>query len=238
MSKIQSMIPDAVPTPIAWGRLALPATSEGYFYLASFVEFESSGLPDPSATAEVVARLHASSLGTSQMFGSPVPMYDGLFCHVNGWESNWRILFSRMIWQAYSFDRSINGRSKDLDNIIVHTITHVLPRMLDNLDKSRGGLKPCFVHGDLWEGNIGKEVETGKHFIFDSNGYYGHNEVELTYWKTKHHNMNSLDYYTEYFKHIRPSEPVSEHEDRTKLYGIKACLMYAANERHHASRVK
>ncbi|KAK3935390.1 Fructosamine kinase-domain-containing protein [Diplogelasinospora grovesii] len=238
MSKIQGIIPDAVPTPIAWGMLDLPVTCEGSFYLATFVEFESSDLPDPSATAEIVARLHASSLGTSQLFGSPVPMYDGLFCHLQGWERNWRTLFSRMLWQAYSFDRSINGRWEELDVAISYIVAYVAPRLLDDLDKSLGGIKPCFVHGDLWEGNIGQEVHTGKHFLFDSNGYYGHNEVELTYWRTKHHKMSSLDYCAEYFKRIRPSEPASEVEDRIKLYGVKACLMYAANEGKYATRAR
>jgi fructosamine-3-kinase len=80
-----------------------------------------------------------------------------------------------------------------------------------------GGITPSFVYGDLWEGNIGKEMSTGKHFIFDSNGYHGHHEVELVYWKILHHNIRSRDYCTGYSKQMRPSEPTAEVDDRIKL---------------------
>ncbi|KAK0721790.1 hypothetical protein B0T26DRAFT_700293 [Lasiosphaeria miniovina] len=66
-------------------------------------------MPDPSHTAKIVARLHTSSQGSSENFGSPIPMYDGILCHVNGWEKGWVVLFSRMLWQAYLLDKSVNG---------------------------------------------------------------------------------------------------------------------------------
>lgn len=238
MSQMERIVPDTVPGPIAWGRLQLPAaSSEGYFYLTRFVDFEESGFPDVSATVKIVARLHASGLGTSDEFGSPIPIYDGLLCHVGGWEREWTTLF-KMLWQTSSLDRSINGPQKELDIAIYHTLTQVVPRLLGHLNQLMGGITPCFVHGDLWEGNIGKEVSTGKHFIFDLNGYYGHHEVELAYWKTLHHNMRSRDHCTEYFKHMRPSEPAAEVGDRIKLYGIKAYLNYAAHERQRAMRMR
>lgn len=238
MATIYTFTPHIVPTPIANGKLDLLAASEGYFFLSSFIDFERSGLPGLAATAKVVAQLHTSSLGKSQMFGSPIPMYDGLFPHVNGWNSNWTTMFSKMLWQAYSCDRLLNDPCELLDAAIAPTMTYVIPRLLDDLDKSRGGIKPCFVHGDLWEGNVGREMLTGKHFIFDSNGYYGHNEMELAYWRTEHHKMNELDYCAEYSRHMPPSEPVLEQEDRLKLYGLKACLMYAATERDGQTRLK
>lgn len=56
-----------------------------------------------------------------------------------------------------------------MGTVVNHTLIHVIPRLLDDLDKSKGGIKACFVHGDVWGGNIGMEALTGKHFIFDSN---------------------------------------------------------------------
>ncbi|KAK0711870.1 Fructosamine/Ketosamine-3-kinase, partial [Lasiosphaeris hirsuta] len=216
----------------AWGKLQLPSTSEieAYFYLASFIEFETLELPDISATAQTVAKLHISSMGASDAFGSPIPMYDGLFCHVNGWEKDWSVLFSKMLWQVYLLDESINGFSEECNILVIQTLGILVPRLLGHLDRSVGRIRPCFIHGDLWEGNIGKEVASGRHYIFGSNGYYGHHEMELAYWRTKHHKMSSRDYCTEYFKHHGPSDPASEVDDRIRLYGVKACLMYGINE--------
>ena len=89
-------------------------------------------------------------------------------------------------------------------------------------------IEPCFIHGDLWEGNIGTEVGSGNVFIFDSNGYYAHYEMEFALWRTKHHKMHLYDYCREYFKYKRPSEPVEDFDDRLRLYALKALLMYSA----------
>lgn len=238
MRKLQAYIPDNIPRPIAYGSLNAPENMHGSFLLAEFISFrpELGALPNPALTSDVVARLHKRSLGTSTSFGSPIPMFDGLFCHINGWEDDWTIMFSKMLKQAYSLDRSVNGVWNDLEKTMAILIGSVVPTLLDHLDEDKGGIRPCFIHGDLWNGNIREEEGTGQHLIFDSNGYYAHSEMELAYWRTEHHDMVKLDYIADYIKHIPPSRPIQEFDDRIKLYGLKASLMCSANDKNSRTR--
>lgn len=70
------------------------------------------------------------------MFGSSEPMYDGLVCHVHGFENSWSTLFS-MIWVAYSLDRQINGLMEGMEKLISPTMNSTIPHLLDVLDVSR-----------------------------------------------------------------------------------------------------
>ena len=56
---------------------------------------------------------------------------------------------------------------------------YVVSRLLGVLEADGRQIRPCFIHGDLGEGNFGIEVNTRKLIIFDSNGYYAHHEMEL-----------------------------------------------------------
>ncbi|MCJ1388979.1 hypothetical protein MMC18_001831 [Xylographa bjoerkii] len=62
--------------------------------------------------------------------------------------------------------------------------------------------------------------------------------MEFALWRTKHLKMHSKDYCTEYLKHGQPSKPVEEFEDRLKLYGPKALLMYSATTPGHITRLR
>ena len=141
-----------------------------------------------------------------------------------------------MLWQAWWKDRITNGGSDEIDAAFAAIIHHVVPRLLDELEKGDNMIEPYFIHGDLWEGNIAVEASSGNVIIFDSNGYFAHYEMEFALWRTKHHQMHSVDYCTEYFMHRKPSKPVEEFEDRLKFYGLKALLMYSATTPGHITR--
>ena len=81
----------------------------------------------------------------------------------------------------------------------------------------------------LWEGNIGTDIETGNIFIFDSCAYYAHNEMEIGMWRVEHHRMKAKAYKREYLRKIDISEPVEEFDDRNRLYSTKTKLMYSAH---------
>jgi protein-ribulosamine 3-kinase len=164
-------------------------------------------------------------------------MYDGVFCHVDSIEVSWQVLFAKMLRQAWLRDRITNGPLDDIDTAITSILYHVVPRLLNELEKG-GKIVPCFIHGDLWEGNFGTDRSSGAVFMFDSNGYYAHYEMELALWRTKHHMMHTVDYCAEYHKLRKPSEPREELEDRLKLYGLKALLMYSASTYGHPTRTR
>ena len=163
-------------------------------------------------------------------------MYDGIFCHVDSLETRWQVLFVKMLNQAWQRDSTTNGHLDEIDVAMAAIIQHVVPRLLNGLEKGDSKIVPCFIHGDLWEGNFGTEVSSGNVFMFDSNGYYAHHEMELALWRSKHHQMHLKDYCKEYFKYGLCSEPIEEFEDRLKLYGLKALLMYSATTPGHITR--
>jgi protein-ribulosamine 3-kinase len=55
-----------------------------------------------------------------------------------------------------------------LDNLAKKIFSHVIPRLIGNLERDGRSIKPCLIHGDLWEGNIGTVQETGDIYIYDS----------------------------------------------------------------------
>ena len=55
-------------------------------------------------------------------------------------------------------------------------------------------------------------------------------------WVVDHHHMSSTGYRPQYMKHIQPSEPSAEFDDRLKLYSAKAYLMYSAHCRGQYTR--
>ena len=112
----------------------------------------------------------------------------------------------------------------------------IIPRLLGALEWKGRSIKPCLVHGDLREGNVDTELQTGNILLFDATSYYGHNEVDLGIWRSDRHYMQNPSYREEYQKHFPPSEPVEEWDDRYRLYCIKTQLMYSTH--HPGSMVR
>lgn len=234
--QLYGLIPEHVPKPISWGDLELHAPHDGTFFLTEFVQFDGRDLPDPDAVGALVARLHRASYGTSKRFGTSEPRFDGLLCYLDGMESTWQILFAKILFQVYHYNTLSNGKSDELHDAITMVIQYVVPRLLNALETDGRRIEPCLIHGDLWNGNFGTAAKTGKLYIFDSSSYYAHNEMELAYWRTKHHRMHQKDYCAAYFKHHPPCEPVEEFEDRVLLYTLKPCLIYSSMQPGHVTR--
>jgi fructosamine-3-kinase len=90
-----------------------------------------------------------------------------------------------MFWGVQFFDKIINGAPVELDTAVASIITFVIPHLLDRLDGSSGGITLCYLHRDLWGGNIRRDVCTERYIFFDSNGFYGHNEADLVFLENK-----------------------------------------------------
>ncbi|KAK4442046.1 Fructosamine kinase-domain-containing protein [Podospora aff. communis PSN243] len=227
--KLYSMIPDNVPMPIAWGDLGLRKPHHGTFFLTQFVQFDDRRLPDVEAAGELIARLHSASIGSRKTF-------DGLLYHVNGWGSKWQTLFEKILFQLYHYNTLSNGTDHEFETALKETIWYVVPRLLDALEEDGRKIEPCFIHGDLWNGNLGHAIKTSRLYIFDSGGYYAHSEMEFAYWKTQHHAMHENDYCSADSRHRPPSEPVNEFEDRIILYTLKPCLLFSSMHPGHITR--
>lgn len=130
---------------------------------------------------------------------------------------------------VYKLDVEVNGFWKELDDVVQVTVDKLIPRLLDVLSSEGRSIKPCLIHGDLWEANIGTDMHTGEISIFDACSYYAHHEKEVGIWRCEHHKMKSQEYRNEYFKNLEPSEPIEEYDDRNRLYGVETLLINSAH---------
>lgn len=236
MKKLHALLPDAIPKPYATGKLSTMPQMSDYFFVADFKRFNDRLSHTPAEVAALVARLHKRAFSGSSMFGSDMAVYDGCFHIQPGWHKDWSQCFSRIISAAYRHDLMTNGTWPELTELFECVKQVIIPRLLGSLKFDGRPIEACFIHGDLWEENFGTEESTGRLFMFDSNGYYAHHEMDLAMWVTKHHEMHKYGLLVEYLNHMPATEPVEEFDDRLALYSIKAYLMYSAHCRNHPTR--
>ena len=227
MQEIYQTMPNFAPQPCSFGQ-AKTASLPTYFFICEFVNI-SDELPDPRLLGARLAQLHKQSQSPTGKFGFYCPTYDGKLPQETDWDDSWVSFFTKLLKGVAELDAGVNGRWNELDEILQATTETVIPRLLGPLERDGRRIKPCLIHGDLWEGNIGTDIETGELYVFDAASYYGHNEMELGIWRTDHHRMNGSSYKREYERNFRASEPIEEWDDRNRLYCVKTQLMYSAH---------
>ncbi|KAI0020408.1 Fructosamine/Ketosamine-3-kinase [Xylariomycetidae sp. FL0641] len=199
-----------------------------HFYLCDYLNLRME-LPDPVKLGKSLAELHRKSRSPTGQFGFHVTTFDGKLPLHTTWESNWTTFFQRLLRGVWELDRQLNGAWAELDAAMDTVLAKVVPRLLDPLTADGRTLKPCLIHGDLWESNIGTDADTGDVYIYDACAYYAHHEKEIAMWRVAHHRMQDPRYTEEYLKHYPPSEPVGEFEDRARLYALQTLVIHAAH---------
>ncbi|KAI8952518.1 Fructosamine kinase-domain-containing protein [Xylaria longipes] len=234
MSELYKTMPSIVPTPRAFG----PCLDSGdYFFLCDYLDIEHHA-PNAERLAQKIAELHKRSVSPTGKFGFHVTPYDGKLPLDAGWESSWVTFYTKLLRGVYQLDVEVNGKWKELDDAMVITLDRVIPRLLGPLEEGGRSVKPCLIHGDLWEENIGTDPRTKDIYIFDSCSYYAHHEMAIGMWRVDHHKMHSRIYRDTYFKNYRADEPTGDCEDRNRLYAIKERIMYSAHVPGSAARAK
>ncbi|KAI0425415.1 Fructosamine/Ketosamine-3-kinase [Xylaria sp. FL1042] len=232
MSELYHTVPSIVPMPYGAGKCL---DSKGYFFLSEFVPIVNQA-PNAVQLGKEIARLHRDSISPTGKFGFSTTPYDGRLPLVVDWDSSWVSFYSKLLYGVYLLDSRFNGKWQALEEAVVTTLAQIIPRLLGPLEERGRTIKPCLVHGDLWEDNIGTDFRTGGIFIFDCCAYYAHHEMGVAMWRVKHHKMNAPEYRAEYFKNYPPDEPAAEYDDRNRLYSIKENLMYSALKPGHVAR--
>ncbi|KAK2778037.1 hypothetical protein FQN52_002943 [Onygenales sp. PD_12] len=226
MLELYNTAPHMVPKPYGWGRVSSEPCL--FFYVCDYIPLTDT-MPDPVQLAKLVADMHKKSTSPTGKFGFYLPTYDGWQPQdVGQWDVSWTSCFTRLLRGLWELDAAMNGHWTELDAAMEKTLTKVIPRLIGILERDGRTVKPCLIHGDLWESNIGTNVATGEIYIFDAAAYYAHNEMEVALWRASYHEIKAEVYREEYVKHYEKSEPVEEWDDRLKLYGVKAKLMYSA----------
>ncbi|KAH9898724.1 Fructosamine kinase-domain-containing protein [Xylariomycetidae sp. FL2044] len=226
MTELHKVAPRFVPKPVAWGQLKSSA-QETYFFLIEFKKF-GPGLPDPVLLGERLAAMHLQSASPNGKFGFPVQTFDGARLQYVGFEDKWTPFFAKLLDVAYNQAVETNGFWPELDIVYKRVQSHLIPRLIGALESDGRSVTPMLIHGDLWDGNLAVESETGDPWIFDCAAYYGHNEMELGIWRAQRHQLKAKAYRREYLRNCEPSEPEDEWDDRNRLYAAKTNFMHGA----------
>ena len=226
--EIYRLMPDFIPEPFGFGsyRAKKPAT---YFYLSEFVDMDVTTAPEPVEFTSRLAEMHKKSQSPTGKFGFAVPTCDGKMAHTVDWEESWAVFFRKLLLGVCKLDLETNGPWPELERATEQVAAKIVPRLLGALQTEGRQIKPCIIHGDLWEGNMGINMETGLSLLFDAGSYYAHNEMELGHWRCEFSShFRSKVYTRHYLRNYPAAEPINEFDDSNRLYSIKGAINYAA----------
>ena len=235
MTELYKFAPTFIPKPYTWGKFesAPPST---YFFLLEFKHMTSE-LPRPEPFCSELAKLHQTSVSPTGKFGFHIATTHGKLPQYMVWTSSWEVMFRKILSDLLSQDLSTNGPWKDFENVYERVLTLVLPKLIGPLESEGRTVKPCLLHGDLWDGNVGVDKKTGRIYIFDASSFYGHNELELGMWRDSHLNRMKWDIYgKEYLRVVGVSEPADQFGDRNRIYHVKFLMWHSAHYPNNVAR--
>jgi fructosamine-3-kinase len=208
LKAIHAVYPELAPEPYAWGRYdqAIPET---YFLLAQFREVGEQP-PDPVKFTARLADMHKRSVSPTGRFGFHITTCHAKLPQVTDiWEESWSVLYQKQLAHMVRLDEEKHADDvwPELQHVCRLTIEKVIPRLLEPLQSDGRSIKPCLVHGDLWDENTATDVDTGEPFIFDTGSFYAHNEYEIGNWRAARHRLSNPVYVREYKRNFPPSEP-------------------------------
>lgn len=227
LTELYKAAPNFVPEPHGWGEFST-GNPETYFILMDFIDMESR-IPDPMKLCSKLVNLHRSSVSPTGKFGFSVSTCQGRTPQAVTWESSWMIFFTRMLSHVADLDFRTNGYWKDLDILEKRVFSHVIPRLIGVLEADGRKIKPCLIHGDLWEGNTGTSRENGEVYVFDPAPFYAHHEMEVGDWRCHYNKIHNKVYMKTYFRLMKPSEPLAEWDDRNRMYCVYYNIIYSVN---------
>ena len=175
MKTLYDTLPDAVPKPIAWGTYA--ADSSIHFFLCSFVDM-TDDLPDIQPFTAKVAELHRKGLSPNGKYGFWVPTLQGTIPQYTTWTDSWEEFFTKSIKRVMDVEEASQGFDPEMKELCEAIIDKVCPRLLRPLETGGRQIRPCLIHGDIWDGNTATLAETGAPVIFDATCIYAHNECK------------------------------------------------------------
>lgn len=179
---IYGLMPGLIPQPFEYGRYKT-SNPVAYFYLSEFIDMDITPAPDPVEFTTQLAALHKRSGSPNGRFGFHVVTCDGKIPHTVDWQDSWATFFGRLLQGVCKLDNQTNGVWPEMQRATEQVVTRVAPRLLGNLRHNGKPIRPSVIHGDLWEPNLGVNMETGQLVMYDVGSYYAHNEMDLGQWR-------------------------------------------------------
>ncbi|KAL8649618.1 MAG: hypothetical protein Q9226_005499 [Calogaya cf. arnoldii] len=227
MCELYKTAPKLVPKPYTWGKLNV-SNPDTYFFLCDFIEMTNQN-PDPAQLCAKLVSMHQASVSPTGMFGFHVNTCQGNLAQQTSWNPSWVEYYIQLVRGAMRLNTEINGNWKNLEQCVDRLISDVVPQVLGPLESDGRVVKPCLIHGDLWDGNIGTDFETGEIYIFDASVHYAHNEMEIAMWRGKFNKVvSSKVYLNNYLSRMGISEPTEQFDDRNRIYSVYNTLHESA----------
>jgi protein-ribulosamine 3-kinase len=205
LKAIHQVSPEFAPKPYGWGKYEKAEAS--YFLLAEFRDVGEQP-PDPVKFTARLAEMHKLSQSPTGKFGFHVKT-----CHAKAiqatdlWEDSWEVLYRKQLEHMLKLDNEKHGDWPELTMVSNLTLEKVIPRLLRPLQSDGRSIKPCLVHGDLWDENTATDMVTGEPFVFDAGSFYAHNEYEIGNWRAARHRLSNRVYVRNYKRNFPMSEP-------------------------------
>lgn len=174
---IWNLMNDFLPKPYGFGQYKAPDPPT-YFYLSEFVDMDVTTAPDPAEFTKRLAQMHRLSHPPTGKFGFSTQTCDGQVAHTVDWQDKWSDFYRNLLVGVCEKDVETNGPWPEMELATKQVADVIIPHLLGPLQENGRTLKPCIIHGDLWEGNMGINMETGDSLLFDVGSYFAHNESE------------------------------------------------------------
>jgi fructosamine-3-kinase len=233
MSALHKNLPEMIARPVGWGEFE--AIEDTWFFVMEFYQL-SDDIPDPFPFAQLVAEMHKKGASPDGRFGIPWDVYgaDGAWQPYKPADT-WEECFTFALKETFGYELATQGPDEETEKMYETILEKVVPRLLRPLEEDGRKVVPRLCHGDLWDGNVSVDINTGGPIVFDSIPIYAHNEcevflfaysmnfadreytVELCTMKVSYHKMQQA-YIDEYVKYFHKSEPTEEFDDRLWLY--------------------
>ncbi|KAI4209635.1 MAG: hypothetical protein LQ351_007435 [Letrouitia transgressa] len=236
MSELHRTMPNFVPKPVSWGKYRV-GNPETYYLLSDFIDMNDR-LPEPNQLCFKLAQLHQNSISPTGKFGLHVTTCNGRTPQAVNWESSWTIFFTNLLRHVTELDFKANGYWEEFELLEKRIFTIVIPRLIGTLERDGRSIKPCLIHGDLWEENTGTSCETGDIYIFDSGAFYAHNEMEIGDWRCHYNKIHNKIYTRTYLRYYGASEPKEEWDDRNRMYSLYYNVIYSVNHMDQGKAVR
>ena len=189
-----------------WGRHQRKEP-EMYFVLCEFREVGEQP-PDPIKFMARLAELHRNSVSPTGKFGFHITT-----CHnwitqaTNFWDDSWEVVFREQLSHMVDLDKEASGEWPKFHRVCNLILEKVVPRLLRPLQSDGRKIKPCLIHGDLWDEKTATDMETGEPFMFDAASFYAHNEYEMGNWRGHRYKLSNKIFIKHYKRYFPVSEP-------------------------------
>jgi fructosamine-3-kinase len=204
LKAIHAVSPSIGPEPYAWGKYKDATT---HFLLTEFREVGEQP-PSPVKFTKRLAEMHRKSVSPTGKFGFHITTCHAQLQQITDcWEESWAVLYRKQLAHMIKLDEEKKGQWPEFKIVCQLVLNKVIPRLLVPLQSGGRSIKPCLVHGDLWDENSATDAATGEPFIFDAGSFYAHNEYEIGNWRAVRHRLSIPAYVKNYLREFPASEP-------------------------------